>query len=63
LDSSSIASLRLFISSGSTRIAASPVTSGIELISLAIVGQPQANASRTGNPNPSYSDGNTKVSA
>ena len=38
---------------GSTRIAASPATSGIAPLSLATTGQPQAIASTTGRPNPS----------
>ncbi len=42
---------------GSTSTAASPATSGIAPRLLATTGDPQAMASTTGSPNPSYSDG------
>ena len=43
---------------GETRVAASPATSGSDELSLATTGAPHAIASRTGNPKPSYKDGN-----
>ena len=49
--------------SGSQRMAASPATSGSDDRLEAIEGVPHAIASRSGRPNPSYSDGMTKQSA
>lgn len=46
-----------FTSNGSTKSAAFPATSGNEELFEAITGQPDAIASMTGNPNPSYNEG------
>ena len=49
--------------SGFTITAASPTTSGREVLSEQTTGVPQAMASRGGKPKPSYSEGNTKATA
>ncbi len=46
-----------WVSAGSTSTAASPATSGSEDTFDVMTGTPAANASSTGNPNPSYSEG------
>ena len=51
------ASVKPSTSLASTYIAASPATSGIEALAQVITGQPQANASATGIPKPSYKEG------
>jgi hypothetical protein len=45
---------------GSTKIQASPPTSGIDDKLLVMTGFPQRNASKIGKPNPSYKLGYTK---
>ena len=49
--------------SGSTNIAASPATSGSEVVLEVITGVPHAIDSTTGKPKPSYRDGNTSAKA
>src|SRR3990170_7152645 len=48
---------------GCTESAASPATSGNDPALTIITGVPQAIASRTGNPNPSRGEGETKTDA
>src|SRR3989338_1522596 len=52
--------LNVSISFGSHMAAASPATSGKEDEFEQTTGMPDAIASNTGKPNPSYNDGNTK---
>ena len=59
----SMAAARPSVSNGSIKSAASPATSGRELVLLQMTGVPQAIASRIGKPNPSYSEGKTKAAA
>src|SRR2546426_1616924 len=63
LSTPTIASVQAFTSSGSSRIPASPTTSGMDAARDAITGVPHAIASSTGRPNPSYNDGYTSAAA
>ena len=51
------------VSRGLNCTAASPTTSGIELVLLHATGQPRFIASNGGIPKPSYNDGYTKIDA
>ena len=59
----SMASAIAPVSSGSTSSAAPAVTSGSDVVFDATTGTPDANASTTGIPKPSYSEANTKTPA
>ncbi len=58
-----MACARASVSSGSTRTAASPTTSGSDEVFDVITGVPQAMASSAVRPKPSWSDGSSSIEA